>query len=72
MIGTIITLSIIAFVLLCVSVLLLVLFRSEQGSHSYCRKFSDNYSHLIERLTMALEDFYEVLNKPTDKADSHD
>lgn len=62
MIGAIIALSIIAFVLLCTTVMLMILYRVETRQHKLTRKFSDDRQYLLDRLTHAIEDVYDVLN----------
>lgn len=63
MIGAIITLSIIAFVLACATTLLLILFRSVSRQLSYMDDVGKRYSHLVERLTHAIEDVDDYVTR---------
>ncbi len=63
MVGAIITLSIVSFVLLCATVMLIVLYRGAVRAACNAEEFHKNYEHMIEHLTLAIEDVGAYLNK---------
>ncbi len=63
MIGAIITLSIISFVLLCTATVSTILYRSEMRSNSWTQQSLKNYEHTLDRLTEAIEDVGDYLNR---------
>ena len=66
MIGAIITLSIVAFVSLCINAVLFVLYRAALKTQDLERKILDRSQFIIERNSEAMEDLFSILNKPTD------
>lgn len=63
MIGAIIALSIISFVLLCSTIMLLILYRSECGVAKFYETFSNRDDHRMEKFTNSIDDLVDVLEK---------
>jgi hypothetical protein len=64
MIGAIITLSIVAFVSLCLNVILFVINRDARRMVSWIEGWGESNKFIIERLTQAIEDIEWHFNHP--------
>lgn len=73
MIGAIITLSIVAFVSLCLNVILFILNRNSQRLVSWIDDFSKSSQFVLERLSQAIEDVeWHLDHSETPKQESHE